>query len=106
VVCGEDYVLFGFGGPVPHTLPDIRRTPSTRRLLSHPLLPVFCAFGGATADYSRQYLRATRVFIPYMAVRRQNGKAGQTLSDLWAEMEVHARDEIEESRLLISRKSS
>jgi acetone carboxylase beta subunit len=55
---------------------------------------VFCAFGGATADYSRQYLRATRVFIPYQADEETKMECAQTLSDLWAELEAVATEEM------------
>jgi len=93
----EDYVLFGFGGAGPTHVAGYTKNTKYKEVVITPFASVFCAFGGATADYSRQYLRATRVFIPYMADEETKRKAGQTLSALWADIETVARDEMEKA---------
>lgn len=90
----EDYVLFGFGGAGPTHVAGYTKNTKYKEVIITPFASVFCAFGGATADYSRQYLRATRVFIPYMADEETKNKAGETLSDIWADMEILAREEM------------
>jgi N-methylhydantoinase A len=90
----EDYVLLGFGGAGPTHVAGYTKNTKYKEVIVTPFASVFCAFGGATADYSRQYLRATRVFIPYQADEATKLKAAQTLSELWTELEEVAKDEM------------
>jgi acetone carboxylase, beta subunit len=90
----EDYVLLGFGGAGPTHVAGYTKNTKYKEVIVTPFASVFCAFGGATADYSRQYLRATRVFIPYMADEEIKLKAAQTLSGLWADLEEVAKEEM------------
>ncbi len=90
----EDYVLLAFGGAGPTHAAGYTKNTKYKEVIVTPFASVFCAFGGATADYSRQYLRATRVFIPYRADEETKTKCAQTLSDLWAELEEVAKEEM------------
>ena len=93
----EDYALLAFGGAGPTHVAGYTKNTKYKEIIITPFASVFCAFGGATADYSRHYLRATRVFIPYMADEETKLKAGETLSSLWAEMETIAMNEMEKA---------
>jgi acetone carboxylase beta subunit len=90
----EDYVLLAFGGAGPTHVAGYTKNTRYKEVIVTPFASVFCAFGGATADYSRQYLRATRVFIPYQADEETKMECAQTLSDLWAELEAVATEEM------------
>jgi acetone carboxylase, beta subunit len=90
----EDYVLLGFGGAGPTHVAGYTKNTKYKEVIVTPFASVFCAFGGATADYSRHYLRATRVFIPYMADDETKQKAAQTLSGLWSDLEAVAKEEM------------
>jgi len=90
----EDYVLLAFGGAGPTHAAGYTKNTKYKEVIITPFASVFCAFGGATADYSRQYLRATRVFIPYMADEETKKRHAQTLSDLWADLEEVAKEEM------------
>ena len=90
----EDYVLLAFGGAGPTHAAGYTKNTKYKEVIVTPFASVFCAFGGATADYSRQYLRATRVFIPYMADEAAKQKSAQTLGDLWADLEAAAKEEM------------
>jgi len=90
----EDYVLLAFGGAGPTHVAGYTKNTKYKEIIITPFASVFCAFGGATADYSRHYLRGTSVFIPYMADEQTKLKAGETLSSLWSEMEAIAMDEM------------
>ncbi len=93
----EDYVLLGFGGAGPTHVAGYTKNTKYKDIVVTPFASVFCAFGGATADYSRHYLRGTNIFIPYMADEATKLKAGETLSSLWAEMETIAMEEMEKA---------
>jgi N-methylhydantoinase A len=90
----EDYVLLAFGGAGPTHVAGYTKNTKYKEVIVTPFASVFCAFGGATADYSRQYLRATRVFIPYMADKETKTRCARTLSDLWADLEEVAKEEM------------
>ncbi|MGI5940459.1 MAG: hydantoinase/oxoprolinase family protein [Thermoleophilia bacterium] len=90
----ENYVLLAFGGAGPTHVAGFTKNTKYKEVIVTPFASVFCAFGGATADYSRQYLRATRVFVPYMADDETKQKAAETLSGLWAELEEVAKEEM------------
>jgi acetone carboxylase beta subunit len=87
-------VLLAFGGAGPTHAAGYTKNTKYKEVIITPFASVFCAFGGATADYSRQYLRATRVFIPYMADEETKKRHAQTLSDLWADLEEVAKEEM------------
>ena len=90
----EDYVLLAFGGAGPTHAAGYTKNTQYKEVIITPFASVFCAFGGATADYSRQYVRATRVFIPYQADEDTKSKCAQTLSELWADLEAVAKEEM------------
>ena len=93
----EDYVLLGFGGAGPTHVAGYTKNTKYREIVITPVASVFCAFGAATADYSRHYLRGTNVFIPYKADEATKLKAGELLTALWVEMEAIAKDEMEKA---------
>jgi len=90
----EDYVLLAFGGAGPTHAAGYTKNTKYKEVIVTPFASVFCAFGGATADYSRQYLRATRIYVPYKADEETKLKCAQALSDLWADLEEVAKEEM------------
>ncbi|MBN1320222.1 MAG: hydantoinase/oxoprolinase family protein [Thermoleophilia bacterium] len=90
----EDYVLLAFGGAGPTHVAGYTKNTKYKEVVVTPFASVFCAFGGATADYSRQYLRATRIYVPYKADEETKLKCAQALSDLWADLEDVAKEEM------------
>jgi len=90
----EDYVLLAFGGAGPTHVAGYTKNTKYKDIMVTPFASVFCAFGGATADYSREYLRATRILIPYKADDEVKTQCAHTLNELWTELEATAKEEM------------
>ena len=91
----NDYVLVAFGGAGPTHVAGYTKNTRYKEVMMAPWASVFCAFGGAMADYSRQFVKATRIFIPYGADEATKLEAAEKLNKLWEEMEATAYEEME-----------
>ena len=65
----EDYVLLAFGGAGPTHAAGYTKNTKYKEVIVTPFASVFCAFGGATADYSRQYLQGHKGLRPLQGRR-------------------------------------
>lgn len=91
----NDYVLLAFGGAGPTHVAGYTKNTPYKEVVMAPFASVFGAFGGAMSDYSRQYVKATRIFIPYGADEATKLEAADKLNKLWEEMEASAYEELE-----------